>query len=69
MADEIASMIAEYDVAAIHVMGEHTLNYALVERFKRSGYRTIASTTHRVSEVSDDGSKISRFEFVRFRDY
>lgn len=69
LADEILYKIIEYDVAVIHVMGEHTLNHALVERFKKSGYRTIASTTHRVSEVLQDGSKISKFEFVRFRDY
>lgn len=69
MADEILLLIYELQVTVIHVMGEHTLNHALVERFKKSGYRTIASTTHRVSEVLPDGSKISKFEFVRFRDY
>ena len=53
----------------VHVMGEMTLAFAVVERLKARGVRCVASTTERHAEVSADGVKTSEFRFVRFRRY
>jgi len=54
---------------AVHIMGELTLCFALVLRLQRLGIKCLASTTSRQTEDNEDGSKTSRFEFVRFREY
>ncbi len=53
----------------LHIMGEMNLTYLLVSYFISEGYQCVASTTQRVSEMSEDGAKISRFQFVQFRNY
>jgi hypothetical protein len=50
-------------------MGELTFTFALIRLLQSQGIICVASTTHRTSEVLDDGKKISKFEFVRFRTY
>lgn len=52
----------------VHVMGELTLTYALVVGLKRRGMVPLASTTSRDTQSVQD-TKISRFRFVRFREY
>lgn len=56
-------------VAAVHIMGEFTLCYALVSLFKKNGIRCLASTTERTSIDNPDGTKTSTFNFVQFREY
>lgn len=52
----------------VHLMGEMTLTYALLERFKEHGIPCIAATTERI--VSEEkGVKVSIFRFVKFRYY
>lgn len=58
-----------YKPAAIHIMGELTFCLALVSKLTKTGLPCLASTTHRISEVLPNGSKVSKFEFVRFRQY
>lgn len=53
----------------VHVMGELTLTHAVVSRLLDEGVRCVASTTRRDVAVMPDGTKVSRFHFVRFRDY
>lgn len=53
----------------IHVMGEMNMTYNLVHSLTSIGYRCVASTTKRDVESKPDGSKISTFHFVAFRDY
>jgi CRISPR-associated DxTHG motif protein len=55
--------------SAIHLMGELTFTYRLVNCLKQLGYRCVASTTSRIVELDNSGNKTSRFGFVRFRDY
>lgn len=72
LADKIASDIIchhGHEIAAVHVMGEFTLTYALVQRFKESGYTCVSSTSKRIVEMLPDGSKNVKFEFCRFRRY
>lgn len=53
----------------VHVMGELTLSFVLVNRLLAAGYTCVASTTKRVVDILPDGSKVSKFSFVRFRNY
>ena len=57
------------DKTVLHIMGEMTLTFMLVSRLSKLGFRCVASTTARTSAIYDDGTKVSKFEFVRFRDY
>ena len=53
----------------VHVMGEMTFTYAVVERLKAQGFVCVASTTERLVKMTPDGKKISDFKFVQFREY
>ena len=65
--ERIVSM-APKDRITVHIMGEMTFTFAMVERLKSMGIRCVASTTERVVE-EHEGLKTSVFSFVRFRDY
>lgn len=74
-ADEVRLLAAQYEVkirqlnpAAVHLMGEMTFTYALVQRLQAIGIPCIASTTERIAEERE-GQKIVRFQFVQFRPY
>ncbi len=54
---------------AVHIMGELTFCFALVARLQKAGIQCLASTTSRLAIDQPDGSKISRFGFVKFREY
>lgn len=63
------SKIAPPSEAVVHIMGEMTLTYALVNLLKAVGYRCVASTTVREVYEEQPGKKTVIFQFVRFRDY
>ncbi len=71
MPDEQHDGSLETDEAClvVHVMGELTLTHAVVSRLLDVGVRCVASTTCRDVDILPDGSKVSRFRFVRFRNY
>ncbi|TFV94472.1 CRISPR-associated protein [Algoriphagus kandeliae] len=54
---------------AVHIMGELTFCFQLVFKLRQVGIPCLASTTHRTTEDLPNGTKISKFEFVRFRKY
>jgi len=54
---------------AVHIMGELTFCFALVVRLQKVGITCLASTTRRHTADHADGSKTTRFGFVRFREY
>lgn len=54
---------------AVHIMGELTFCFALVARLQKAGISCLASTTRRETVENGDGTKISKFGFVRFREY
>ena len=56
------------DVTAVHIMGEMNFTFALVIKLKAEGIKCVASTTKRET-VEENGVKISKFQFVRFREY
>ena len=53
----------------MHVMGEMTLTYRIVNKLKARGIRCLASTSDRVANDLGNGEKISQFHFVEFREY
>ena len=66
----VLQMAENMDAITVHVMGEHTLTYALVVRLKEKGIKCVASTSHRGDPIIlPNGDKLSRFKFVQFREY
>lgn len=53
----------------VHIMGEMTFTYMVVTKLKEMGVKCVASTTERKTTYNDDGTKLSEFSFVRFREY
>ncbi len=53
----------------VHIMGEMTFTYVMVNKLKDAGYACVASTSKRDVEILPDGSKQVRFNFCRFRKY
>jgi ATP-dependent exoDNAse (exonuclease V) alpha subunit len=53
---------------AVHIMGEMTFTFQMVQKLLSLGIPCIASTTNRKA-VIEDGKKISVFEFAKFRSY
>lgn len=77
--NEITSLCDEYlqkidsivgkKKGVIHIMGEMTFTYAMVNLLKSHGYTCVASTTKRIVEELPDGVKNVKFEFCQFREY
>lgn len=65
--NEILDLADTHDLT-VHVMGEMTFVFMLVNRLKSKGIRCVASTTKRIVEEHDD-RKTSTFRFVKFRSY
>lgn len=53
----------------VHVMGEMTLTFRIVELLKAQGIRCVASTTERIVTNLSDNKKETQFAFVQFREY
>ena len=54
---------------AVHVMGEMTFVYQFVQKISEQGVECLAATSRRIVVEENNGTKVSRFEFVRFRAY
>jgi hypothetical protein len=52
----------------VHIMGEMTFIFAMVNALQKRGITCVASTTERVSS-EENGVKTSEFRFVQFRKY
>lgn len=53
----------------VHIMGEMTFTYSMINKLKDAGYTCVASTSKRDVVLLPDGSKQVRFNFCRFRKY
>ena len=73
LAEKVIQDVSVYKDAVLLIQGEYTLTYQLVKRAKELGMRAVAACSDRVTQesVNEDGTttKISKFEFVQFRDY
>ena len=56
-------------VIIVHVMGEMTFTFMVVTKLKELGIKCVASTTERKATFRSDGTKLSEFSFVKFREY
>lgn len=71
-ADACVTMILETyptENLTVHIMGEMTFCYHVVEQLKKARIRCVASTTERIVEETEDHQKLVRFSFVQFREY
>lgn len=55
-------------VLTVHVMGEMSLTFRIVQKFKARGIRCVCSTTQRIV-TERDGKKVAEFQFEQFREY
>ena len=69
VADVLLTAEAAQTAMTVHVMGEHTLTYAVVARLKARGVTCVASTSNRNTIMLPDGKKLTDFKFVQFREY
>lgn len=73
MAKAFFSEVIKYKPSAVMCQGEYTLSFCLINMFLSHGIRCLAACTERKAEEKkqEDGTslKISRFEFVKFREY
>lgn len=56
------------NVEAVHIMGEFNFCYKMINELKKKNIKCVASCTKR-DTVEENGVKISKFKFVRFREY
>lgn len=68
LVDEYEIKIRQISPVAVHIMGEMTFAFRLIQRLKSVGILCIASTTERITEQVEN-TKTSHFEFVQFRAY
>lgn len=61
--------LADSKAITVHIMGEMTFTYMVIAKLKELGIKCVASTTERKTTYNDDGTKLSEFSFVRFREY
>ena len=61
--------VVNFDNVTVHIMGEHTLVYNVIRLLKQQGVKCVASTTERVTEILPSGEKVSKFNFITFREY
>lgn len=54
---------------AVHVMGEQSFCYALIQLLQAHGLPVFCSTTRRIAETLDNGDIRRGFTFVQFREY
>lgn len=70
---EINAYMEEYDEVSVHIMGEFSFTFIMVQLLHSVGIMCYVSTTDRkvIEEVNDKGETIKTtvFDFVRFREY
>ena len=72
LADEYCNKVIELASGApvtVHLMGEMTLTFALVNCLAAKGVTCMAATTERIVNELPDGRKEAQFRFVKFRKY
>jgi hypothetical protein len=66
--EKIEHLAGTGNAATIHIMGEMTFTFAIVNTLQKKGFTCVASTTQRVA-AEENGMKTSEFRFKRFREY
>lgn len=68
LVSEYFEQISQTQPNAVHLMGEMTFTFALVQKLKAAGIPCVASTTERLV-TEEGGKKTVQFQFVQFRPY
>lgn len=68
LVDDIRERAGDNNIT-VHVMGEMSLTYKVVQRLISWGIRCVCSTTQRIVTEDADGRKVTEFHFEQFRDY
>ena len=68
LVEEYHDKVLDLAPTAVHIMGEMTFTFALVQRLKEAAIPCVASTTKRLVN-EQNGNKVVAFQFVRFRTY
>lgn len=55
--------------SAVHITGEHTFCFSLIQMLIKAGYTCVTSTSERHITELGDGKKITTFKFKQFRKY
>ena len=55
--------------SAIHITGETTFCFALIQMLLKKGYKCITATSNRNVKTGENGEKIVMFDFEQFREY
>ncbi len=66
---EALATLHQGDIEAVHIMGEMTFTFAMVEALRNRNIPTLASTTERITSLDRYGNEVKTFHFVRFRAY
>ena len=67
----VTNILAHYpsEGLTVHIMGEQTFCYHVVQQLTNRGVCCVASTSERCVEELNDGRKLVQFAFVQFRVY
>lgn len=68
LAEQEVKKIEKEKPDCVLCQGEMTFTYALVNELKKIGIKTVSATSRR-EVIEDNGVKISKFQFCRFREY
>lgn len=66
--DEILALAKDFDIT-VHIMGELSFSFDLVNMLKSDGIHCVVSTSDRIVKDLGNGKKVVQFNFVMFRDY
>ncbi len=72
MANEYVQKVKEMadgNPTVVHVMGEMTLIFSIINKLHKEGIECVCSTTERIVEELENGEKKVVFNFVKFREY
>lgn len=61
--------IADGKKATVHIMGEMSFTYSMIERLKALGICCVCSTTYRLVKDEGNGKRYVEFQFRQFRNY
>ena len=66
---KVLDLAGDASCVVVHLMGEMTLTYALVQQLRSQHIECVSRTTQRIVNTRPDGVKEAVFRFVRFRRY
>jgi len=61
--------IAKNNEVVVHIMGEMTFCYALIQKLQKQNIKCVASTTERNVRFLPTGERAVDFNFIQFRAY